>query len=681
MSLMLTAMRKNKDGLHQCRGCDQVEDLIGFNIDQQRDSDTRRSRATLHNTFGELDKCAIKCQTCRVFRQSLLLEEVTFKRMQRIHETRGKVVVQWQEPASAASKSGAFLKVAVDGAPRRAGVVNLAKRNEVSHLTLHPNALDVSVVDQARQWLKHCVEGHIGDCDNLSYSTQKPRFLIEILSSENIQLREGRNIRPYPAKRVDYVALSYCWGTLLGAELEVVEQAKTFKTNWEDRLQPFSTRSLPATVRDSIRFIQAMGIRYAWVDALCRRQDTDEDLATMHHVYSNALFTLCACATDKATMPLLEQRDAWSLGTEPCRLGGQYLTTSDMSLNELRLRSPLADRAWTLQEERLSPRILYLSSSRVYWSCAKDSSMELRSVHEFKSYERRRPIYSTSGQEAVMPLPQDFLVACFDRKLPLYPFWAEIVQSFASRSMSTPKDRLTALSGLAAKYLSANTSDRYLAGLWANNFADGLAWKLDKAVSGRRLEDDDRAPKLPTWSWAALPLETIINTSVESAPSAHFKLIPDAQHEPMLQRDPVEIAIENGNRTSGICVSGRMRNLWGSSSRYTEWLKISHNSGEIERFTFSINPQQDMHSVDLAKGRVLVYEHRKKEIVGQIDFHDDVMRLLSDDMGLAALEIAETIALLLERKEDGTHRRVGVAWNVRQDFFVLSGEPKVVVLV
>jgi hypothetical protein len=66
---------------------------------------------------------------------------------------------------------------------------------------------------------------------------------------------------------------------------------------------------------------------------------------TMHRVYSNALFTLCACATAAATRVLLGQREAWIQKTELCRFGGRWLTTSDMSLNELRLLSPLADRA------------------------------------------------------------------------------------------------------------------------------------------------------------------------------------------------------------------------------------------------------------------------------------------------------------------------------------------------
>jgi len=124
-----------------------------------------------------------------------------------------------------------------------------------------------------------------------------------------------------------------------------------------------------------------------------------------------------------------------------------------------------------------------------------------------------------------------------------------------------------------------------------------------------------------------------------------------------------------------------MRNLWEPSSKYVDWLKISHNRGGTEKFTFASKPQQNVHAVDLVNGRVLVYEHRKKEIVGQIDFHDDVIRLQSADIDLVALEVAETTALLLERKDDGTHRRVGVAWNVRDDFFVFRKEPEVTVLI
>lgn len=49
-------------------------------------------------------------------------------------------------------------------------------------------------------------------------------------------------------------------------------------------------------------------------------------------------------------------------------------------------------------------------------------------------------------------------------------------------------------------------------------------------------------------------------------------------------------------------------------------------------------------------------------------------------MDLVALEMGETIMLLLEKSAGGTHRRVGVAWDVRKDFFVLVEDYEVFVL-
>ncbi|KAF3046852.1 hypothetical protein E8E12_002544 [Didymella heteroderae] len=192
-----------------------------------------------------------------------------------------------------------------------------------------------------------------------------------------------------------------------------------------------------------------------------------------------------------------------------------------------------------------------------------------------------------------MPLAQEFLVASFNRKKELYPFWADIVKSYTLRNMSTPSDRLTALSGLAAKYLSANASDRYLAGIWAKNLAEGLAWMVKKSIRDKRLEDDHRAPKLPSWSWAALPLQTAIETNVESAYSTYFKLVPDIDDEALLDYGRVEEAVEKGGRTERICVTGRVRNLWESSSRYVDWFEISHASRGNETYTFAANPQQN----------------------------------------------------------------------------------------
>ncbi|KAF2033873.1 HET-domain-containing protein [Setomelanomma holmii] len=664
----LTYAERNPDRVYQCQGCNHVENLITRRIEQRQNDREERLGvvALLHNSFDELDQCAHKCATCRVFRQSLILEEVTFDGVWKIHDTREEVFVRWNQTAAAGGTSCVFLTVGIEDAPGLAGVVNCNSHNDIVHLALHPDGRGAVVVEQAKRWLNTCLVSHIGECDNLKFSSENPELLIEILSSDFIRLCENQT--------GGYVALSYCWGdpkTLTKPELEQVNQGKTVMNNVKDRLDPFAISDLPATVRDALQFFHAMGLRYAWIDYLCIVQDNPKGVATMHKVYSNALFTLCSCATTRATSGLFDQREAWTRRTEPCRLGGQWLTTSDMSVNELRLRSPLAGRAWTLQEERLSPRMLYVSSSRMYWSCAKANEMELKPVYEQKATKVQRPVYATTGRNTQMPLAQEFLLACRNSgSKDLHTYWADIVKSYALRSMTNiKKDRLNALSGLAAKYASASSHEEYLAGLWKNDLPADLVWKVDRPVDFDYNNVDPTESPWPSWSWAALPLQTVIETNVDSTRSSFFDRIAD--NEEMTSENP-EDNIKRGETVKDMCVTGRIRPLWGSNSRRVDWTSVSRRVDGEERFSFAATPEQNMHAIEPRSGRVLVYEDRKTEIVGQLDFWHDVEKVQINSANLTALEIGETTMLLLEHSDKGAYRRVGVAWHVRKDFFAAA---------
>jgi hypothetical protein len=640
---------RNPDGLNQCTGCDNVERLISRNVE---DENSRLDEVTLHGSFEELEECAHKCETCRVFRQSLVLEEVTFEGVKKIRKTMDKVVVRWQKTTMADGAPKAFLVVEVKGELKYAGVVNCHTRNDVSHLALRVDGLDAAVIEQAKEWLNTCVNSHVGQCDNLKWSSENPQLLVEILSPTTVRLRENQ--------QGDYVALSYCWGK----DSVETERGKTLMSNLDRRRQPFPISELPATVRDTLHILREMRVRFAWVDTLCIVQDNPEGLATMHKVYSNALFTLNACATTRAIDRLLDHREAWIQKTEPCRLGARWLTTPDMSLNELRLRSPLAGRAWTLQEERLSPRMLYISSNRIYWSCAKSQEMEMKPRYRQEAGPPQRPVYAASDRNTQIPLAQEFLLACYAGTTELHAYWADIVRSYAARNMSNMKDRLKAVSGLAAKYLSASSQDRYLAGLWENNLAEGLAWRVDHMV-----EDDDNARNWPSWSWAALPTQTTIATDFKCARSPHFQYIGADDSRASESRDSTEDAITQGERLRNICVSGRLRPFWKPASQCSDWWITSRLVGEEEKFTFAANPEQDVHAVEIQSGRIMVYEDRKREIIGQLDFRRDVERLHGNQVELWALELGVSTLLLLEYCGESIWRRVGAAWSVREDYF------------
>jgi hypothetical protein len=667
--------RRNPDYLTQCKGCDNIDILIRKNAEKQDGAGQVVTSAILHKNFDELDRCARKCDICRVFRQALILEEVTFERVKELSNSTGDVLVSWNDQRSNICASTAYLSVEIAGDDKRPGVVICSKENGREHLALRSHSLSTFVIEQAREWLETCVNDHVGECDNLAWNDEPPQLLIEILSSESIRLRENHEGR--------YVALSYCWGdtrTFLKVEKDEVDRGMTLNSNLRQRKDPFPIADLPHTVRDAIAIVRALGIRFVWIDTLCINQDTKEGVSMMHKVYSNALFTLCACATTRATSKLLDQREAWTHSTEPCRLGGQWLTTPDMSLNELRLRSPLAERAWTLQEERLSPRMLYVSSNRIHWSCCKSSEMEMRTIYGRKDMSSQRPIYAATDRHDHMPRAQEFLLACYAGSDNLHRFWEDIVTSYAMRNMSDLTDRLKALSGLATKYLDASIGDQYLAGLWANNLAEGLAWRVVEVIESAVTEKNAKVAALawPSWTWAVLPVQSAIELGYSSPDSPHFQMSPDGYRPPTI-RDQVEVAISQGEAVKQICVTGRLRSLWRQSSQHVDWSVASRKVGGNEKFSFATIPGQDIHSIHDSSGRILVYEDGKKEILVQLDFRQDVIKVQSCQLYLSALEIGASSMLVLEKVEVDVYRRVGVAWNVRPDYFA-SGQITTLIL-
>ncbi|KAH6613046.1 heterokaryon incompatibility protein-domain-containing protein [Boeremia exigua] len=583
----LTYTERNDDRLQQCLGCFHVDDWIRLVARQSVDGEERPLSVKLHDSFAELDQCAVHCDICRLFRQALVLEDVTFSGVRALSATLGMVVVRWQEMEDVEGNRRVNLRVEIEGEPERSGVVNCDSQDCNTHLTLHADARDAAVADQAKQWLDTCLHDHIGACDNLSYSSESPDLMVQILSPDEIQLQ-----RNHTAK---YVALSYAWGR----ETQEVRRAKTLTTNLAPRCSaPFTIDGFPSTVRDAIRFVYAMGLRYIWIDSICIVQNTGLGVDAMHKVYSNALFTINACATTQAGDMLLDYRKAWDYPTKPCRLGGAWLTTTVMSLNELRLRSPLARRAWTLQEDRLSPRMLYISSTGVS--------------------KQPKPTYTASGRETLMPVAQEFLLACRNRPTDDYPdlyaFWADIIKSYAARDMSMLQDRFLALSGMASKYLSANSPDEYLAGIWANTLPEGLVWKVDQMLETLYIGADGTGP--PSWSWMALPLRTAIETDARSARSEFFKRLIDEDAMSPIVPESVEEGNHRGAMVKELRVAGRRRELWSSSSRRIDWSSVSATINGEERFTFAQAPEQDLHAIHAASGRVLVYENRKKEIIG-----------------------------------------------------------------
>jgi hypothetical protein len=169
-----------------------------------------------------------------------------------------------------------------------------------------------------------------------------------------------------------------------------------------------------------------------------------------------------------------------------------------------------------------------------------------------------------------------------------------------------------------------------------------------------------------------LPLRTEIEFNATSARSPEFRRVPYSGSHTVEPCTDIESEIQYGQDVKMICVYGRIRELWKPSSNQKDWSSVSKFVGDEERFVFRVNPEQNTHVVETASGRVLVYEDRKREVISQLDFKQDVSRLQLNQVYLYTFELEVSTMLLLEYCGQGIWRRVGVAWDVREDYFAMA---------
>lgn len=152
-------------------------------------------------------------------------------------------------------------------------------------------------------------------------------------------------------------------------------------------------------------------------------------------------------------------------------------------------QSAWAQRAWTLQEYKLSRRIL-LFGSLLHFKCL---------CHESSEFNRRGNRYlhkhTTQPNSGFRDLTEP------------YASWCDAVTQYGGRQMTRLTDRLPAISGLAHFFKESSLhSDDYLAGLWKNDLLNQLLWMglprydSNKISYAAPITSDYIAP---TWSWAS----------------------------------------------------------------------------------------------------------------------------------------------------------------------------------
>ncbi|PMD60762.1 HET-domain-containing protein, partial [Hyaloscypha bicolor E] len=239
-----------------------------------------------------------------------------------------------------------------------------------------------------------------------------------------------------------YLTLSHRWGDY--------DTVKTRLENLSDRSISMPIRTLPKSFRDAVVITRKLGLRYLWIDTLCIVQDDPSDwesqASNMANIFRNSLMTIAAAVDN-----------CYENGHYSKNLGSFSLSQIVMNQALGRPSGVLDAGAWILQEQLLSPRVLYFTADELFWDCV--------CINASESYPTRIPdlVYNSHSHGRSY---RSFKEAT----------WRQIVQAYSSRDITLETDRMIATAGVVS-LTEKMLNDRCIFGLWAKNLNGEQMWQ------------------------------------------------------------------------------------------------------------------------------------------------------------------------------------------------------------
>lgn len=333
-------------------------------------------------------------------------------------------------------------------------------------------------IDTLKTWLWTCDTEHSSKCfEMISRTSGGPRWLIDVVKGSLV-----------PAEAEDqYAALSYVWGQ--------TETVKTTKDNLVYLLEGASIfaheRLLPKTIKDTMRLVKLLGIKYLWVDCLCIVQDDAElkhaQIQEMGAIYARAYVTIVAANGWNSNHGLRGIRNV----TEPRQLS-RY--TEDNFYESLQPHSSIwYSRGWTFQEMIFARRKIMFHYQVAVWEC------QCATWHEATKTNIIPPITNVTGSVYQMNRWG------WRNTFGLWPDvrqYIEMVREYNNRQLTFPADRLQAIAGLIAVW-NRSFHGGFICGLPQMFFDDALLWQPCSPLQRRTTKPcGNTRVLLPSWSWA-----------------------------------------------------------------------------------------------------------------------------------------------------------------------------------
>lgn len=291
----------------------------------------------------------------------------------------------------------------------------------------------------------------------------------------------------------EYLALSYTWGI----QQTYVTTINTIK----DKLHALDTALLPKTIIEAITVTRRLGFRYLWVDSLCIIQDSKEDkrheISQMRLIFQHATLTIAAGKASSVTEGLLTKPDLqWFMAPFkiPFRCSGSRDGTVSVGHTAYyeRFKDPWNSRAWTLEEQILSPRVLLYSYDGLRWLC------KTRRLEDLDSPDSLLLSLEPSFESA-----EDSET---DNSAALRKRWCDILTEYSQRELTHAKDKLIAFAAIAEAF-QRMWGGEYLAGVWTRSLLEDLLCHRDttsESQSSLQLKPRPEKYRAPSRSWAAI---------------------------------------------------------------------------------------------------------------------------------------------------------------------------------
>lgn len=202
---------------------------------------------------------------------------------------------------------------------------------------------------------------------------------------------------------------------------------------------------------------------------------------------------------------------------------------------------PLGDldtRGWTLQEQLLSNRLLFVTKNGLFWDCLDNSMSETcpfgipQPSDDFRALDERTLKRSMfNGNHEDDKNKPDELEKCGDKEAILCLWRKCVVEEYTRRHLTYDTDKAMAAAGITSM-LALPLRDQCFAGIWRQNALRSLLWHTS-APTSRPL-----ALVFPTWSWYSVDGPVFFQLQTPFTPASQRKKRWNYMKDDMRHRHP-----------------------------------------------------------------------------------------------------------------------------------------------